>query len=50
MQIQIGRYDAAVAEVFDEFLVNVVPNPLRANPTKWPNTLKQIFGNNQQMF
>ena len=31
-----------MAEIFNDFLVNIVLNVLSVNSTKWSNTLKQI--------
>ena len=36
--------------VNSEFVVSFASNPLNANPTTWPDTLKQFVGNTEFMF
>ena len=33
-----------ISNILNTFLLFIVLNPLSANPTKWPNTLKQFVG------
>ena len=33
-----------ISNILNTFLLIIVLNPLSANPTKWPNTLKQFVG------